>query len=324
MRSGAGHRAELPVVRQGWRLLALVGAGVLVVSAMLLSTHASDRVIFSCGLVAGLLVGVAGALMVQTVGSGSRRMDEAGRQSSSQQLRRAAPAGWFSFDHISFDSATECDHLVLGSGGAYALQTRWCADWSTRSGRRLLARAARAARDEARKAKNAIAGPVARPVVDVAPVIVAWGHGPVPKAVDEVPVVRGEALAEWLSERAIPRYEDAEVAHAYAAVTESSGRVRVAIGGDPLGEIVAWGLRGLVSCAATALAAGLAAFAGVMLLAVSMRIGPAVVVVAAAAGAGALRVRNRTVHFAGLGWLTGAATGAVVVAALVVATNLPG
>lgn len=313
---------EAPKIGESWRLGAYFGVGLLLVCVALVGTHNSPQAAFGSGLLAGLFIAGVGACAWQTAGSGARRLATASEHASLQQLRRAAQDGWFAFNGLSFEHAGDCDHFVIGAGGAFVLKRAWCGASDSQASERQLVAAAHAARGIARRAKQLLSAHPTRLSIDVTPVLIVFGPGHTTRSIDGVPVVQGDFLAGWLTTRAHPKITADDVARAYAAINEfAASEAAKLTAPDPLDEVVAFGLRGLVTCAATALAAGVASFVGVMLIAASLRLGPVLGVAAAAVAGGWLFLRDRRLHYAGLGWLTGAAMGAVVLVAVVAVTG---
>jgi Nuclease-related domain len=86
------------------------------------------------GFVRGLLTGVVftavvGSLafwVVQVTGTASVMMGDLGEQWTASELRRLRRDGWRVVNHVRL-SAWDIDHVLVGPGGVFAVETKWSA-----------------------------------------------------------------------------------------------------------------------------------------------------------------------------------------------------
>lgn len=158
---------------------------------------------FISGVVLGAcLVAIPGALWVTTIqatGTASRMMGDDAEQWTSGELHRLVRRGWQLVNHVRL-TGSDTDHILLGPGGAYAIETKWSGSWDGDYGRQRLGKAVAQARDNARRL--ALWYPFKRLGIAPEPVVVLWGGGlsatSPRRVVGGVTVVTGRGgLKEW-------------------------------------------------------------------------------------------------------------------------------
>ena len=88
------------------------------------------------GLIVGLgVAGTAGALwlwIVEATGTAPTMMGDLGEQWTAQELRRLRRSGWQVVNHVTL-TAPDIDHVLVGPGGMFAIETKWSATpWTGR------------------------------------------------------------------------------------------------------------------------------------------------------------------------------------------------
>ncbi|MBV9292831.1 MAG: NERD domain-containing protein [Frankiales bacterium] len=112
-------------VRDHWRRLAtlMVGAGGLGSVGLLLMPAGAIRVFFSGALVASVIA-VAVFVVVLSTGTAATMMGDSAEQWTAQELRKL-PDGWRLINHVMLRRAYDIDHVLVGPGGAFAVETKW-------------------------------------------------------------------------------------------------------------------------------------------------------------------------------------------------------
>jgi len=178
---------------------------------------------FMRGLVLGAaIVGAPGAVWViamQLTGTAPTMMGDQAEQWTAQELRRLSRRGWRLVNHFAL-RADDIDHVLIGPGGAIALETKWSAStWHSDYGRQRLRDAVTQVKANARTLR--LWHPLKSREVPVTPVVVLWGRGLSKwpdservRHIDDVVVVIGPALRHWLEsldETALPNSRIDEV-----------------------------------------------------------------------------------------------------------------
>lgn len=186
-------------LRRNWRHYA-TGVLVMAVAPLIIAAALSNG--FLIGLVLGAsLVAIPGAvwvLVLQVTGTSPAMMGDQAEQWSAGELRRLHRHGWRLVNHVSF-AHHDIDHVLLGPGGAYVVETKWtAATWGSDDGDDRLAAADHQTRANARTIQ--LWGPFKAAAITVTPVLVVWGGPPddtLPPSVSGVPVVAGRDLRAW-------------------------------------------------------------------------------------------------------------------------------
>ena len=182
-------------------LAAFVGLGVIL-SVAIAWTMPN---LFLSGVVAGaafvLIPGAVWVLTMQATGTASSMMGDDAEQWTAAELRRLSGRGWRLVNHVAL-SERDVDHVLLGPGGAYALETKWSSSWESDYGRRRLLAAVAQAKAGARTLR--LWHPFKALEIEPQPVVVLWGRGLVDKGekdqvrtIEGVSVVAGDALRDW-------------------------------------------------------------------------------------------------------------------------------
>lgn len=193
-------------LRKNWRWLFGSYLVLTAIGAAPLLLGGSD---FWRGLWLGLvLAGVAGLLVtiivIQT-GTGPTMAGELAEQWTAQELRPLEAHGYRLANHVNVDSRGDADHVLIGPGGLFVLETKWSAtEWDQSD--RFFAEPLRQVTGRARSTwlqlkPHGVAG--------ATPVLVLWGQAAKPLAATtgvrrngKVVVVAGSHLRKWLLSRA--------------------------------------------------------------------------------------------------------------------------
>ena len=146
---GRARRTQYAFMRRHWAPLAAFGvfAGVIVWVTVALTQDP-----FARGFIVGAgLVGTLSALwllVVQASGTAPTMMGDLGEQWTAHELRRLRRDGWRLVNHVTLRTP-DIDHVLIGPGGVFAIETKWSANEWKPDDRRIVA-AANTARDNAR------------------------------------------------------------------------------------------------------------------------------------------------------------------------------
>jgi hypothetical protein len=218
------RRAQYEYVRASWRTLSLVVVGALAFPLGMLP-------LVPGGFARGLLVGtsttaVAGMVsfwVVQATGTAPTMMGDQGEQWTAQQLRRMRRQGWRVVNHVTLRQ-WDIDHVLLGPGGVYAIETKWSATpWKTCPPER---RVAEACEQVAANSRDLTLLLKRHGVGAVEPVVVLWGAGtkdlpavqPVTNGPRTVLLVSGPSAASWLTTLPTDRLQPDQVLAAWQAL----------------------------------------------------------------------------------------------------------
>lgn len=183
---------------------------------------------FLSGVVVGAaVVGVPGAVWVlamQATGTAAVMMGDEAEQWTAGELRPLTRRGWRLINHV-FLSGGDIDHVLLGPGGAYALETKWSNSWDTTYGAQKTVEAASQARSKARQL--GLWHPFKAHAIAPQPVVVRWGgtsganksegsRGV--RMVEGVPVVGGRSLREWICDSPERPLSEDQIAAGWSAV----------------------------------------------------------------------------------------------------------
>ena len=222
------RRAQYAYACRAWRQLLLAGLG------MLLSV-AAGAALMPAGFARGLAVGsgctwVLGWLafwVVQATGTAPVMMGDQAERWTAGELRKLRRHGYKVVNGMMLKS-WDIDHVLLGPGGAYAVETKWSATpWNVRS-------------ERVRDAAHRVAGNArslqlwaelkAIGITDVGPVLVLWGPGtadpatPAVSMVDGVTVVLGPRTGQWTSTLGTQRLTAAQVSEGWLALAAHTDR----------------------------------------------------------------------------------------------------
>ncbi|WP_162164476.1 nuclease-related domain-containing protein [Intrasporangium chromatireducens] len=141
-------------------------------------------------------------LTMQFTGTAPVMMGDEAEQWTATELRRLSRRGWRVINHVALRE-DDIDHVLVGPGGAYAVETKWSSSWSTSYGRDRVLEGIEQVRANARLLK--LWHPLKQLAITPQPVLVMWGPGLSKlnsqdrvRVVNEVTVVVGSALRPWL------------------------------------------------------------------------------------------------------------------------------
>lgn len=125
---GKARRKQRDFVRRNWRILVGVGGGMLVAVGVLAPVVPSP---FARGLYLGsfgtAIIGLMAFWVVQATGTAPTMMGDEAEQWTAQELRKLRARGWKLINHISL-RGWDIDHVLVGPGGAFTIETKWTAD----------------------------------------------------------------------------------------------------------------------------------------------------------------------------------------------------
>lgn len=200
---GKARRLQREYVRRNWRRLGAVGGGLLLLMAAATPLFPGP---FARGLYLGsfstAISGLIAFWVVAVTGTVPTMMGDDAEQWTAQELRKLRRSGWRLINHISLEFRN-VDHVLVGPGGAFAVETKWTAnDWKVaRDDSRVLEACQQVTRDARTMTlmlKKAGLG-------SVDPVVFLWGTGarhlPAVQAVRDgdavTTVVAGPVAAAW-------------------------------------------------------------------------------------------------------------------------------
>lgn len=156
---------------------------------------------------------MAGATVVHFVtvltGSGPRSMGEAAEQWTAQELRPLLSHDWRLVNHLSLQNRGDIDHVLVGPGGLYVLETKWSASpYKISPPDSMTLSAAASASREAARLSRAI--PRKAAIDEAQPLVVLWGAasehlrdetGAVAIGSTDARVIAGHRLRDWALRR---------------------------------------------------------------------------------------------------------------------------
>lgn len=203
------RRQQRRFLRENWVRLS---AACTVVLAAVGPAAAVMPTPFTRGLLLGVGLTSTAAFVVvwamQVTGTSPTLMGAQAEQWTASELRPLQRQGWRVVHHVSL-RAWDIDHVLLGPGGAFAVETKWSSnEWTIEPGDPWVAQAVRQVTGNARDLR--LWSPLRKAGIrEVQPVLILWGAGlrcagapAVPVVIDGVVVVPGPAAAVW--RRALP------------------------------------------------------------------------------------------------------------------------
>jgi hypothetical protein len=189
-------------LRANWRRLVVVFVGWLVLAVVVVSTTkafgSSDYVAgFSLGLMVGVLPLFWQTLLIGR-GIAPRLMGAEAEEWTAAELARLDPRWWAIFHHVPL-GLSDVDHVAVGPGRVYAIETKWTARGDIDHFLKGAAwQASRQAKELERvMRKHGVRG-------EVIPLLVVWGPGIAtslgerPRMQGDVRVVAGANAKDWL------------------------------------------------------------------------------------------------------------------------------
>ena len=218
------RRAQYAYVRASWRRLSLVVAGALAAPLGMLPLVPSG---FARGLMVGTsttaVAGLVSFWVVQATGTAPTMMGDQGERWTAQQLRRMRRQGWRVVNHVTLRQ-WDIDHVLVGPGGAYAIETKWSATpWKTSPPER---RVAGACEQVSANSRDLTLWLRRLGLGAVEPVVFLWGSGtrnlpavqPVTNGPRMVSVVSGPSAASWLATLPTDRLQPDQILAAWRAL----------------------------------------------------------------------------------------------------------
>ena len=189
-------------MRRNWRVIAVFSVFVVTVGAI--ASRATPNH-FLRGVIVGVVLATVPSVIwswtIQITGTAPIMMGDQAEQWSAQELRKLRRQGWRVVNHFLLRH-DDIDHVLIGPGGVWAVETKWSKSWDTGFARDREHEAVTQARSSARS--MTLWDPIRRRGLQVRPVVVLWGGGPHAwaeservRVIDGVPVVAGLALDEW-------------------------------------------------------------------------------------------------------------------------------
>lgn len=317
---GIARRGQYEYLRRAWRQFALFLA--LVFGVLLLATQFIASAFARGLLLGGVLVWAVMMVWTQVVyvtGTSPAMMGDLGEQWTAHELRKLTGRGWRLVNHVLLRNG-DIDHVVVGPGGVFAVETKWTATpWKWEPIDERIRNAAKQAGANAHDLALWY-GVRGQGIDQTHPIVFLWGRGaqeiPVDAEVDGVPIVTQRSAALWRESLGTSGITPAQVRGAWAALDEQC-RMR-----DPREAQDAPVPRSPGEWAAALAMASAAGFAGVLAtvsiaaLRAPWPTWPVWWGVLVALGLAA--ARREPVRLAGIGWLTGvlAALGFVAIIAL--------
>jgi hypothetical protein len=201
-RAGRGARRIVRAERKAlltrnWQLIAGGAGGTAVVIGILVAIQNSS---FGRGLILGIgMCVVAFFAWYPFVVSGlhARGIGVDAEQFTSQVLRKLDRRRWVVIDHVAFD-VHDIDHVVVGPGRVFAVETKWRSSPVERAERAQFAARATKHAEKLGRLLRSEGAPAA-----VTPLLVIWGPGShaMTKTVEEingVKIVAGPSSKTWL------------------------------------------------------------------------------------------------------------------------------
>lgn len=127
------------LVRTAWLPLSTLAVGIL--SAFGLAATFADgpgQRGFALGFGVAAAAGTTVNLVLTASGAAPLIMGEQAEQWTAQELRVLLAHGWELVNHVSLDGYGDIDHVLVGPGGVFAIETKWSASaWRERDSRLL-------------------------------------------------------------------------------------------------------------------------------------------------------------------------------------------
>jgi hypothetical protein len=212
VRAGSWARArarskQRAFLRERWQLLtgfALLALALgIVVCALTPSPFMKGLVL---GMVLAAVPGLLWSLTLQVTGTAPTMMGDEAEQWTAQELRKLRRLGWRVVNHFLLKQ-DDIDHVLIGPGGVYAVETKWSGDRDSHFAR---ARERDAVVQVSSNARSmTLWSELRKRGVTVQPMVVLWGGGIRKwdetqriRTLDGVPVMTGPTIGDWV--RALP------------------------------------------------------------------------------------------------------------------------
>jgi hypothetical protein len=209
-------------IKKHWKWLAL---GYVSCTGILLVPVLFEGNDFVRGLAVGLILagaaGVLAAMVIIQTGTGPTMAGELAEQWTAQELRPMSKHGYRLANHVDVDGRGDADHVLVGPGGLFVLETKWSATEWTQEDRFFAAPLAQVQS----KARNTWLQLKRHGVPTATPVLVLWGRAAKElsssagvRRNQDTYVIAGDQLKRWLLGRAPGVLTSEQVDAAYGAV----------------------------------------------------------------------------------------------------------
>jgi hypothetical protein len=172
---GKARRKQRAYVRENWRSLGAVCGGLLllVVAAVPFFPGSFSRGLY-LGSLSTVVLGLMAFWVVQATGTAPTMMGDDAEGWTARELRKLRRHGWKLINHVSLEGR-DADHLLVGPGGAFAVETKWTSDeWKSADQDERVQRAA----DQAAGVAHSMSLWLKRSeLAIVEPVVFLWGAG---------------------------------------------------------------------------------------------------------------------------------------------------
>jgi hypothetical protein len=305
---GKARRIQYDYVRAHWRLLA---GGVI---AIVVPVYATSLLLpggFVRGLFVGaVLAGTAGLIVnwvMQVTGTAPTMMGDTAEQWTASELRKLRKHGWRLVNGLRL-TQEDNDHLLVGPGGVYVLETKWSnRTWRLSPPDHYVQHACQQAISNAHRVHSWLGR---RRFTSVHPVVMLWGPG-VSELQDNVALQQWGEVTILAGHKAMQRWRERLPSSGLAAEEvefvwqKLDARVREVnpIPIPPSVDVIAGRFVGSIAAGLCGL---LAVVEGVDLFRSSFW---GLIAVLAAIGLGPYLLRIRRLRHLGLGWLTGVGFG---------------
>jgi hypothetical protein len=194
------RRESIGLVRRNAPLLLSIFGGYVAVGALVVWAFAAGGLSHVAAFLAGLLVGSLGLLwnaLLVSQGIAQRRMGSDAEEWTASELKKL-DRRWRVFHDVPLRRGN-VDHVVVGPGRIYAVETKWT---GSRGGEQFLRPAAKQAARQANELSTDLRGLGCDE--EVLPLLVVWGGGVAdslgekPKLWDDTRVVAGPHSSVWL------------------------------------------------------------------------------------------------------------------------------
>ena len=150
-------------------------------------------------------------------------MGDQAEQWTASELRQLGRRGWRLVNHFAL-GRDDIDHVLIGPGGAYAVETKWSAtSWRAEFGRRRLRDAVAQAQRNARALR--LWHPLKSRDIPVQAALVLWGLGTNKwppgeriQVIDGVTMIAGSALRAWVDQRGDGVLGETQITDAWTAI----------------------------------------------------------------------------------------------------------
>ena len=198
------RRNQLSYLHRNWRPFLIFLVSTYALAGMVAAFLRDDLMRgFVLGAATFGTPGLLWGLLLQLSGTAPVLMGVTAEQWTADELKRLPRSGWKVIHHFALNHG-DIDHLLLGPGGLYCIETKWSASpWHDQWGRDRQDAAARQVQDSARRVTNW--HPARSQGLRAQPVVVLWGGAlsvsdetPANWERGGVPIVAGHSMQQWV------------------------------------------------------------------------------------------------------------------------------